>query len=225
MHQRSEFYTGCRPKCRWPESCTLDRVNYTICGYHNISCIFRCCVCNHYHICDGGDECVVINTGESLVCMLTGSCLTNEIQDYKNLVVRAHKALEKKPDGYTLQCVLQAVKRDIVNFFSNAESVLNEVKNVILLNNETLTHDIEKLIDLTYSETHQLFSTCEYGYNIICSMYIQIIISIYSSKTIYNNLLFKCTKNKKYDTILKRMRELWMSTLTTGSSVLKHVTS
>ncbi|AJG42955.1 hypothetical protein KM481_gp25 [Harp seal herpesvirus] len=222
MSQRGESATGCtrlpKPRCKWPDSCTFERLSNTICAYHKVSCIFKCSSCHNYHTCDGGDECIVINTGENLVCMLTGSCIFNEIHDFKNIIVKTHKVLDKKPDECTLHGVLQSIKSDLVSFFCNANNNLDEVR-AIILDDSQLKPNIEKLINITFVEAQQLFYTCEYGYDIICSMYIQIIISIYSTKTVYDNLLFKCMRNKKYDAVLKKMRELWMCTLLTGDSV------
>ena len=60
-----------------------------------------------------------------------------------------------------------------------------------------------------------LFQDIPYAYSLVCSMYIHIIISIFSTKTVYGNVLFKCTKNKRFDNLVKQIREIWMSTLTT----------
>lgn len=84
-----------------------------------------------------------------------------------------------------------------------------------------LSSTIRDIIARTFSLCSHLLSDPDHGYRVICSIYIHIIISIYSSKTVYDALLFKSTKNKKLDGVLKRVREEWMRILTTGDTSLR----
>lgn len=225
MYQGSYFNSVIQPpksKCGQPRGCSFKRIESLICSAHHVTCLYICHDCDNYHICDGGDECIVINTGESMVCFLTGNCVSDNVQDFGSLLVKAPKPLENTCEEYTYHGIAESIKKDIYMFFNRDNNNLVEIKNAIL-NDTFLKPEISKLIEVTLSISIHLFGKNSYGYDLICSMYIQIIISIYSTKTVYNNLLFKCTKNKRYDSILKRIRELWMSTLATGDSVQNNV--
>ncbi|BBB06480.1 hypothetical protein [Rhinolophus gammaherpesvirus 1] len=207
-----------RPKCGQPRGCCFKKVEYLICSAHQVDCLYICPDCEHYHICDGGDDCIFINTGESIVCFLTGNCVSDNVQEFSSLLVKAHKPLDSTCEDYTYYGIAGCIKRDIFVFFNRDNSNLKEIRDAV--SDETaLKPDISRLVDITLKVTIHLFGKNGYGYDLICSMYVQIIISIYSTRTVYNNLLFKSTRNKRYDTILKRIRELWMSTLATGGSV------
>ncbi|AAC95557.1 orf 31 [Ateline gammaherpesvirus 3] len=196
--------------------CQFNKLNTVICQYHKVFCLYQCVQCKKYHVCDGSKTCVLINTGESLVCMLTGNCIFNNFQESTFLQQDNVKEPMQQFDYTLFANILESLKQDLENYFIKSYG-LEEVKNAIM-NNCSLKPEIYNLIRCTFQHCCHIFGEIHYGYDIICSMYIHIIISIYSTKTVYGNLLFKCTKNKKYDYILKRMRETWMSTLITGDS-------
>ncbi|AMA67386.1 protein UL92 [Vespertilionid gammaherpesvirus 1] len=210
-----------KSRCKGPEGCTFIKLQSTVCNFHNIHSLYICNGCDHYHVCEGGDECIVINTGENIVCLLTGNCVSDDIEQITTIMAKTHQGLEKTYDECTYHGIAEAIKKDIKVFFNRENNGFEEIKKSILENGE-LKHDVDKLIDVTLNVSIHLFRKHEYGYDLICSMYIQIIISIYSTKTVYNSLLFKCTRNKRYDSVLKKMRELWMSTLVTGDIVVQN---
>ncbi|AIU39556.1 protein UL92 [Equid gammaherpesvirus 5] len=213
-------------RCGGPDGCYYLRVESLICSLHGISSLYVCRECENYHVCDGGDDCIVVNTGDNMVCFLTGNCVADNIQEFCNLSVAVKKKdLECAPtdDVNTFMGIAEAIKRDIFAFFNRENCKLAEIRAAILTE-EGLRPEIGRLIEVTLRVSIHIFSKSEHGYDVICSMYVQIIISIYSTKTVYNGLLFKCTKNKRYDSVLKKMRELWMSTSATGGSAVAYAT-
>nr|BEG23101.1 homolog of EHV2 ORF31 protein UL92 [Macronycteris gammaherpesvirus 1] len=227
MHKGGTFKSAIsspKPKCGRPNGCFFEKLNSLICMHHQLTCLYICQNCEHYHVCDGGDECIVINTGESMVCLLTGNCISENVQEFTNLMVKVLNSPQSKYEEYCYQGLTERVKKDLFAFFNRNNENIAEIKEVIL-NQNSLKPEISKLVDATLGVCSHLFGKDGYGYDLICSMYIQIIISIYSTKTVYNSLLFKCTRNKRYDCVLKRMRELWMSTSVTGDSALKSVST
>ncbi|UTM04653.1 protein UL92 [Equid gammaherpesvirus 2] len=205
-------------RCGGPEGCYYVRVESLICALHGVSSLYVCRACENYHVCDGGDECIVVNTGDNMVCFLTGNCVADNIQDFCDLNIAVKKKeMECAPtDDYnTFLGIAEAIKKDIFTFFNREDGKLAEIREAILTEGG-LRPEIGRLIEVTLRVSIHIFSKSDHGYDVICSMYVQIIISIYSTKTVYNGLLFKCTKNKRYDSVLKKMRELWMSTSATG---------
>nr|WAH70937.1 protein 31 [Eptesicus fuscus gammaherpesvirus] len=222
-------------------TCSFTKVNSPICSFHRVTNIYQCEECERYHVCDGEGACHLVETRESLVCALTGRCMPSRAPDLgARGGARApfffHKgALDYGgPDGHALDGVLGAVQADMARYFSTAESPdMEDVRAAVLLSpaggdvrekgaqnghaQPTLRPEVEALIRDTFPLCRHVFAEASRGYDIICSMYVHIIISVYATKTVYGNLLFKCTKNKKYNAVVKRMREAWMSTLITGA--------
>ncbi|ARW78094.1 protein UL92 [Common bottlenose dolphin gammaherpesvirus 1 strain Sarasota] len=197
--------------------CDFSKVDTPICRRHRITCIYVCRQCHAYHVCDGGRECVAINTGENVVCLLTGRCIEDNTLDIGSLASGTLKRIEQPYEKHVYENIIQSLKVDLRNFFSAGQS-MKEVKMAIFDQaSSSLLPEIESLIADTFPMCASLFGEISWAYDVVCSMYIHIIISIYSTRTVYGNLLFKCTKNKRYDIILKRMRERWMSMLTTTS--------
>lgn len=194
--------------------CEFRKLETPICTFHSISCIYHCDECDTYHVCDGGVECIPIDTGENMVCVLTGKCIDDNMAASVTVVDGVFKRLDEHCEKHVYENIILSLKLDIIKFFSSVQN-MEDVQKVIFKSNGELTSDIETLISSTFHFCARLFDDVTWAYDLVCSMYIHIIISVYSSRTVYGNLLFKCTKNKRYDTILKQMREAWMSTLTT----------
>lgn len=165
---------------------------------------------------------MVINTGENMVCVLTGLCVMDNVQELGGYMIQTYNAREKGYDPNVYEGIIESIKEDIIKFFSSDYANNLEINDVIMEEGH-LKSNITQLISQTFKFCFHLFEETNCGYDLICSMYIHIIISIYSKKTVYGHVLFKCTKNKKYDAILKTMREVWMSTLITIDSPLKNV--
>lgn len=192
--------------------CSFTRVDDPICRLHGVSCLYRCILCNRYHVCTGGSSCLVINTGENMVCVLTGNCIIETMQDTRFCCPQSDINPSRTDRKFMFNNILASVKADIAHFFSDSarwREIYAQISADGHLNNK-----VSCLIDSTFEACHHLFGDIPYAYSLVCSMYIHIIISIFSTKTVYGPLLFKCTKNKKYDALVKQIRETWMSTLT-----------
>lgn len=196
--------------------CEYSLLDSPICRYHEVACIYQCCTCGRYHICDGGTDCLVLNTGENMVCVLTCNCVSGNIQGVENYLQKTFTALQQNYDSAAYDGLLLSIHSDIVSFFTRASNKdLVDIAGKIIEHGD-LKYKLKDLVNSTFVYCHKIFEENSCGYDLICSIYINIIISIFSTKTVYGSLLFKCTKNKKYDSIVKTMREIWMSTLITG---------
>nr|WEM32496.1 hypothetical protein [Bovine gammaherpesvirus 4] len=202
--------------------CSMGLFNTPLCLRHKVNCVYFCSECEKIHLCDGGKECVMTNTGENMVCLLTGNCIFENLQGIKDYVSNVY-VLEQKCDQNMFLNIIQSIIEDIFKFFTSV-CVLPEIQEALLGEEGELKPHIIQLIKKTFGLCAHVFGETKCGYDLICSMYIHVIISIYSSKTVYGNLLFKCTKNKKYDSVVKKMREQWMSTLIIGDSCHTNVT-
>lgn len=197
--------------------CVFEKINNPLCEALFVSIIYRCNICEKYHICDGGQACMLVNTGETTVCLLTG------VQTYENMqpAIRALTTpLTTSESCNAPTCfdhIVTSLQNDIALFF-NQQSNLKDL-HAIILENSQLNVTVKQLIKNTFMEFYMAFESLLCNYDIICSMYIHVIILIYSSKTVYGNLLFKCTKNKKFDFIVKRLRQSWMHMLKTGRGI------
>ena len=193
--------------------CQFVRLQDPICKFHKVDCLYRCTVCNRFHVCNGGNSCLVINTGENMVCVLTGSCIMETVQDTRFCISASDTCRATTDHKYVFNNIVLSIMSDIAYFFSSSIS-LKEVSQAIFIHGN-LKPTICALIESTFDICQHLFQDIPYAYSLVCSMYIHIIISIFSTKTVYGNVLFKCTKNKRFDNLVKQIREIWMSTLTT----------
>lgn len=202
------------------------RLEYQILRAYGVFNLYTCTFCGTWHICDGGNECHAVLAGDGLVCALTGSFLGEDYSDgMRTGVVSSVGFLSKEEelDGFTFAGVITAIKQEIIVYFSSSVE-LKDVTEVVIMDGH-LAPDISTMIDHTFPLCRHLLEEINCGYEIICSMYVHIIISIYSNKTVYDALLFKCTRNKKLDSILKQMREKWMSIITTRACCGRSVAS
>lgn len=195
-------------------SCIYQRVKLPLCRSPCTASLYRCCKCDRYHVCDGGIECAPICAGEDLLCSLTGSAVGDNIQDGVFRPSQPDRDSEV-PTAATLGAIIACVQADIASFFARRPD-LADVARVVLDHNGSLQPSVSYGIERTFEHCRRLLETTNAGYDLICSMYAHVIISIYSERTVYGSLLFKCTKNKRCDPVVKRIREEWMSTLITG---------
>lgn len=187
-------------------------------SFHNISNIFVCPQCRKYHVCDGYGECLPVNMGDGLVCVLTGRCVAENIS-FQHIAFAQPPMLQGAKLMYedqSFEAIIGNVQEDVLAYFE--KSAHSEIKDQILDGPGKLKQEVLDLIKKTFSYCYYIFSSVSYAYSLVCSIYIHVIISVYSSKTVYGNLIFKCTKNKKFDAVVKSIRQTWMSTLTTGDT-------
>lgn len=194
--------------------CVFRRLEFHFLKVYNVADIYACQACGRYHICDGGGECPPVNMGDTIVCELTGAALDGNFQQAFIPSCSLENSFRDNEENFAYMNIVCSLKSDIVKYFVST-SALDSVAEEILENEGKLYPRIESLIDSTLPLCRHILEEINCGYDIICSMYIHIIISIYSNRTIYDALLFKCTKNKKLDVVLKRVREAWMSTMLT----------
>lgn len=174
--------------------------------------------CHTFHVCDGGPECLPINTGEGLVCVITGRCLGENLQATSQNCELVTWSSQEPIKNYVFGQLVSSIAAELFDYFSAkvATEDLTEVSASVLDKaTGSLKKEIMAMISHTFPLCHHLFEETPWAKDLVLSIYIHVIISIYSSRTVYDSLLFKCTKNKKYDHILKQIRESWMSTLTT----------
>lgn len=205
------------------EGCSYARLEYQILRAHGVSELYACTVCGRWHICDGGDECRVVIMGDGLVCALTGSFLGEDYREGARTgggSLTACLAREEELDSFTFAGVVTSIKAELVVYFT-LSAELKDVTRLVVIQDQ-LAPGVSAMIDHTFPLCRHLLEEINCGYQIICSMYVHIIISIYANKTVYDALLFKCTRNKKLDAILKQMRERWMSIITTHASSLEN---
>ncbi|AAO12371.1 unknown [Porcine lymphotropic herpesvirus 2] len=196
--------------------CTFRQVINMATTYHDVNTIYRCDQCDRYHVCDGGSECLPLNTGENLVCIFTGKCIGENIQNINFLSDQGISISTKPYEDHSFENIIESLKRDIQLYFSRSNLTL--IKTKIFDTSGELKKPIEQVLKSSFKHCKHLFSEITYAYDLVCSMYIHVIISVYSARTVYGNLLFKCTKNKKHDMIVKNIRKAWMSTLITGDT-------
>ncbi|AIA62067.1 orf31 [Alcelaphine gammaherpesvirus 2] len=201
-----------------PHQCYFTKMITMATTFHSIDNIFVCTECQSYHVCDGGEDCCLINMGEGLVCELTGRCAVDSVSfgnPCPTSPVNYSSGHTPCPNQF-LDSVVHCVQRDVGLYFSS--SSYQEVKDKILICPGELRDEVANLIKITFNHCQHIFQSAQCAYSLICSIYIHVIISVYSSKTIYGNLIFKCTKNKKFDSVAKSIRQAWMSILTTGDT-------
>ncbi|QDQ69239.1 UL92 [Colobine gammaherpesvirus 1] len=193
--------------------CDMRLVTALLCRFHGVGCLYQCLICYDYHVCDGGKECVLVNTSENVICDLTGNCVSDNFQEVQRSGPSRSRILEAPTDVSAYHAVLACLKRDIVSYLRSWPDTGDVVEQIA--RDDRVTDDISRIIDDTFFDCLPVLGEARGGYALICSMYLHVIISIYSTKTVYNSMLFKCTKNKKYDCIAKRVRTQWMRTLST----------
>lgn len=210
------FARGTAPR----HQCSFERLRNPLCQLHNITTVYQCTICEDYHVCNGGRDCLMLNTGENMVCLLTGASILDNFQDSAFIPAQSLRVPEPTTDLGAVQNIIFNIQSDMARYFSQGEG-LADVKEAIIDNGD-LKPRVAHIIERTFLHCQNLLEEVDYGYDLICSMYTHIIISIYSTKTVYGPLLFKCTKNKRYDGVVKRIRQEWMSMLTTGDSWAKN---
>ncbi|AAO12333.1 hypothetical protein KM546_gp27 [Porcine lymphotropic herpesvirus 3] len=196
--------------------CEFRMVENMATSYHNVQTIYMCVVCDKYHVCDGGTECLPLNTGENMVCLFTGKCMAENLQNINFLCDEIKTKCDKTYEDHSFENILESLKQDIQLYFSRSN--LSVIKNKIFDASGELKKEIDKVLKLSFQCCQHLFGEISYAYDLVCSIYIHVIISVYATQTVYGNLLFKCTKNKKHDVVVKNIREVWMSTLITGDT-------
>lgn len=198
-------------------SCNYEKVNNPLCQQLAVSSLYRCTECEQYHICEGKESCVLINAGETTVCLLTGVQVCENFQEGVYCSQNTDPNTEALNIPSSFHHVITSLQGDIAKFFSQHPN-LSEIQATIL-ESGVLHPNIKDCIEKTFKELYRSFEEVPCTYNVICSMYIHVIILIYASKTVYGSVLFKCTKNKKYDCIVKQLRQAWMHMLRTGDSI------
>lgn len=193
--------------------CEMKSVASPLCQFHGVFCLYQCRQCLAYHVCDGGTECVLLHTPESVICELTGNCMLGNIQEGLFLGPVPYRTLDNQVDRDAYHGMLACLKRDIVRYLQTWPDTTVIVQEIAL--GDGVTDTISAIIDETFGECLPVLGEAQGGYALVCSMYLHVIVSIYSTKTVYNSMLFKCTKNKKYDCIAKRVRTKWMRMLST----------
>lgn len=195
--------------------CCYIRLNYPILVEQGVNDIFECALCHAYHICTGGNECPTVGTSDGIVCGLTGICLGENLQSPAPPLYHQRPLADgsSELENFGLNNIIAVIKSDLARYFITSEE-LGEVSSAIT-EGGSLTRRVGYLIEVTFPLCKHIIEEINCGYDIVCSMYIHIIISIYSNRTVYDTLLFKCTRSKKLDAVLKRMRERWMSIATT----------
>lgn len=157
--------------------------------------------------------------GDHLICELSGAFLEDNFQPQAPPRAEGRGGVVGVEDdeNFAYSNLTYSLKTDLARYFS-ACRVLDDAATarIVIRGRECLQPRIAALIDRTLSHCRHLFEEINCGYDIICSMYIHLLISVYSNRTVYDALLFKCTKNKRLDTILKRMRQTWMSIMLTS---------
>lgn len=186
----------------------MTRVTNFFCHQHNIDWIFKCESCGRFHICDGAHDCVLIQTLDGMICDLSGSYVMENLQGPFTGLTHENESTSTKEDFHT---TINEIYKYIEDFFSNTPG-LEEVSTQILTQDGTVQETIAKYIATTFQFCAHFLKEISYGFSLVCSMYTQILISIFATKTVYDPLLFKCTRNKKHDQVLKRVRAAWIST-------------
>ncbi|ADW24372.1 hypothetical protein RHVP.31 [Cricetid gammaherpesvirus 2] len=187
--------------------CRMNQVQTPLCTFYNLQTIFRCMDCSNYHICNGGKDCDPLISSEGVVCAKTGKFIRLDMKfsTIYNKEVADHHGQDQQAEN---EATLNSLYEDIVNILLQVDDI-EEVKTAVICDKE-LAKSVKQQIASTFSECVQVIRENEQGYSIVCSMYVHVIISMYATKTIYGNLLFKCTRNKKHDAIAKKIREKWM---------------
>lgn len=196
--------------------CEFRRINSLICRHHKIGCIYQCESCEKYHVCDGGSECVLVDTGDNIVCKLTGKCTLDNIPEGKHVFTEHYtEQIDGWIDGRRFCSMFESLKRDLYSYFKDVDKNVDISRHII--GDGCLNPVVQDIIKETLKTCQNLFKEPDgYEYDLLKSIYVHVIISIYSGHTIYNPSLFKCTKNKKYDSIAKQIRTIWMSIHKTG---------
>lgn len=202
------------------EKCTFEPLSHSLFhSIHKFENIFVCKKCVTYHVCDGGDTCSLIDTGETYVCTYTGNCTDVPAIKY----VTIDNSMCKNSDENTavhLQNTLNTIICNLYYYFTEVVQI-EKITSAIFDSDKNFQPCILDLIFASFQCCHALFNNAECNDSVIklvTSMYVHLIISVYANQTVYGSKLFKSTKNKKHDVILKQMREAWMSTLVTSSS-------
>ncbi|AGY30713.1 ORF30 [Retroperitoneal fibromatosis-associated herpesvirus] len=193
--------------------CDMRLLDSPLCRLHNVFSLYQCVICREYHVCDGGSACVLVNTPENVICDLTGNCVADNLQETQRSGPSRIRGADMPPDTAAYHAVLACLKRDIVSNLRSWTDTWDVAEQIAL--EDGVSDVISGIIDDTFFDCLPVLAEARGGYALLCSMYLHVIVSIYSTKTVYNSMLFKCTKNKKYDCIAKRVRARWMHMLST----------
>lgn len=162
-----------------------------------------------------------MDSGEGLVCMVTGRCLGENMQTSGHHYELVTWSTQEPLKNYVFSQMSSTLAADLFRYFhiqSNTEDLMDVRTAILDTKKGCLKQEIITIINRTFQFCQHLFNDAVWAQDLVKNIYIHVIISIYSSRTVYDSLLFKCTKNKKYDHILKQIRETWMSTLITGDT-------
>nr|QAM89320.1 BDLF4 [human gammaherpesvirus 4] len=199
--------------------CSYSKLEFHLPLPESMASVFACWGCGEYHVCDGSSECTLIETHEGVVCALTGNYMGPHFQPALRPWTEIRQDTQDQRDKWEpeqVQGLVQTVVNHLYHYFLN-ENVISGVSEALFDQDGALRPHIPALVSFVFPCCLMLFrgASSEKVVDVVLSLYIHVIISIYSQKTVYGALLFKSTRNKRYDAVAKRMRELWMSTLTT----------
>lgn len=184
-------------------------VHNPLTDFYSVHSLYVCDTCDKYHLCSGSMNCVPVVDKEGLVCEITGKCIQSNVKDIETVVL--DEPTNKYVQFMESEFILQSIYSDIVEIINKLDDI-SEIIPEIVINNE-LNLPIKKNIASTLHLCMYIIHAGSTGYSTVCSMYVHIIMSIYAKKTIYGHMLFKCTRNKKYDATAKKIREKWMCTI------------
>lgn len=193
--------------------CVFEPLGHSIVAdIHQFEDIYVCRKCSRFHVCDGGYECCLLDTRENFVCILTGKCVPDPVLKHVFSVEGENKNKEHNARS-SLKNTFNSIVGNLYYYFSEVLQI-DQVSSAIFDGEKNFLPKILDLLFLTFPCCHHLFQDNSAGdttVRLVTSMYIHLIISMYANQTVYGSRLFKSTKNKKHDTVLKRMREVWMS--------------
>ncbi|AAB66400.1 hypothetical protein [Murine herpesvirus strain 4556] len=197
------MYKRCK---RGQDKCMMRPLSNPLTEAYNVQNLYQCLNCDDYHLCNGSLNCDPLVDREGIVCTVTGKYIQCNVRE-SPMCGAACLDVDIHPEDNT-DCILRALFGDIVDIINKLDDIA-EIKDKILAG-DSLNEHIKKKIECTFPMCANIINCNSQGYSILCSMFVHIIMSIYANKTIYGHMLFKCTRNKKYDTIAKKIREKWM---------------
>lgn len=196
----------CQGRGKTSMKCHMTMVQNPLTEFYSIHSLYVCESCGKYHLCSGTSQCIPIVAKEGLICDITGKYIQSNVKETDTMVT--NESVEKCTQVLESECTLHALYSDILEIINKLDDI-SEIRPDLVYGGE-LNPIIKQNIAATLSHCVSIIQGTSSGYSIVCSMYVHIIMSIYAKKTIYGHMLFKCTRNKKYDAIAKKIREKWM---------------
>ncbi|AAK38229.1 ORF21 [callitrichine gammaherpesvirus 3] len=195
--------------------CSFMRLTSPLLVASRITDMFVCEGCQTYHVCDGSSECHLIETHDGVVCAMTGRDVGPDLKPVVRPWTCARCEAENQStwDPEEIQTLLLNITNHLYAYFRK-DNVIPGVQAALFDDDGVLRPHIPALISFVFPYCLPLMKSTD-SVRLIVSLYIHVIIAIYSRRTIYGCMLFKSMRNKKTDLVAKRMREAWMSTLTT----------